>query len=874
MKRTIRRFWWIGAIAVAIGLGMWWTGRDEAPARTRLPALAGGERAEAPAPVAFGTENGLASADPIGALRLEGQVLDGDERPVGGAQVTIDTIPPRTIATEEDGSFGFDDLLPRHYSLVAIAPEGVAGPATARLTASSDPVILRLRAAAAIDVAVVDAATGRPIEGASVEVRGAGAARRTGADGVAALEPLVPGRWPLVVAAPGYGTAFDTVVASAEARTEVAIALHDGVRVRGRVRDETGAAVADALVWAEPTGAWTGEPDPQRDGVRTGADGSFELGGVGRGTHLICALAPGFAPGATAPLHLDGDLDGVELTLARGMQIAGRTVRRDGTPATGAVVRVSWTGGARMSHVDGDGRFAIGALPSGSVWIVARDPEASSQPRRMVLDEVSPEEAATLELVLDNEGVIAGVVVDRTGAPIEGAQVSGKRLDLAERSGLAASRPELTDAAGRFALRGLEPGEYRLAATRDPRDLARAVETSGTLVSAGATDVRLVLEADGTIAGRVAFRSGGSPATYVVRLGRTGMPTTFTTDRFELTAPPGRHALWIEGPGFTAASVDGLVAVAAETTDAGTVVVDRGRVLRGVVVDATGAAAPGAEVTAGTVLSGTGARADVGEGGPGFRSDVKRTTTRADGSFELTGVTSAPLSLVAVSSAGRSAPVAVPAGSDDVTGLTLAMLREGRLAGVVSSAGRPLRAIVNAQAHESPLAMMTVMSSDGAYHFDHLAPGRYTVAPVAGDPYSGSPFYPRAVEVRAGATTTLDLPVEPGSATLTVEAPGVSAGLVFVTTRPGSATSALALVIELGQQDGGQWAIAPVRDGGAVFRELATGQARACVVAMTGDGDRDTSALFEEMVRTGGGLAATCDTVSTSGSVTLAATGR
>jgi protocatechuate 3,4-dioxygenase beta subunit len=505
------------------------------------------------------------------------------------------------------------------------------------------------------------------------------------------------------------------------------------------------------------------------------------------------------------------------------------------------------------------------------VWIVARDLDASSPPRRIVLDEVTPEEATTLELILEHEAVIAGTVVDQTGAPIEGAQVSAARLDVTARSGLAAPRPELTDAAGRFALRGLEPGDYRVAAARDPRELSRAVETSGAVVSAGATDVRLVLEADGVISGKVALRSGGSPATYAIRIGRDGVPTTFASERFQLDVPPGRHALWVEGPDFTATSVDGLVVEAAETTDAGTIVVDRGRALRGAVVDASGAGVAGAEVTAGTVLAGTGARADLGEGGPGFRSDVKRTTTRSDGSFALTGVASQQLSLVAVSPAGRSAPVAVPAGADDVTGITLPMLREGRLAGVVSQAGEPLRAIVNAQAHDSPLAMMTVISSDGAYHFDHLAPGRYTVSPVAGDPYAGSPFYPRAVEVRAGATTTLDLPVAPGTATMNVRAPGVSAGLVFVTTRPGSATSALPLVIELGRQDGGQWAIAPVSGGGAVFEGLAAGEARACVVAMSGSADRDTSALFEEMVRTGGELAATCATAASDGTITLTA---
>jgi hypothetical protein len=51
-----------------------------------------------------------------GALRLEGLVLDDEERPLGGARVTLDGA--RTTTTEADGSFAFDDLAPRVISIV------------------------------------------------------------------------------------------------------------------------------------------------------------------------------------------------------------------------------------------------------------------------------------------------------------------------------------------------------------------------------------------------------------------------------------------------------------------------------------------------------------------------------------------------------------------------------------------------------------------------------------------------------------------------------------------------------------------------------------------------------------------------------------
>ena len=80
-----------------------------------------------------GAEQVIREDDPTGSLRLEGQVIDGDEKPVGGAIVAIDTNPPRTVTTEADGSFTFDHLIGREYKLEASAGDGYAGPAYLRL---------------------------------------------------------------------------------------------------------------------------------------------------------------------------------------------------------------------------------------------------------------------------------------------------------------------------------------------------------------------------------------------------------------------------------------------------------------------------------------------------------------------------------------------------------------------------------------------------------------------------------------------------------------------------------------------------------------------------------------------------------------------
>src|SRR5690606_12641881 len=108
------------------------------------------------------------------------------------------------------------------------------------------------------------------------------------------------------------------------------------------------------------------------------------------------------------------------------------------------------------------------------------------------------------------------------------------------------------DSSGRFTLRGLTTGDYQLTAARDP---LQAPDRNTTNVAAGATDVRLVVTSAGRIKGTVALTGGGKPAVYTVRVGRGGLPTSFTTGSFEVEAAPGTQSLWIEGPGFTASSI-------------------------------------------------------------------------------------------------------------------------------------------------------------------------------------------------------------------------------------------------------------------------------------------------------------------------------
>src|SRR5262249_58840508 len=78
---------------------------------------------EAAPPVAY-------DDDPAGSLRLEGQVVDADERPVGGAVVSLSSNPRRLARTEADGAFGFDRLVGRADPVAGVQAAATAAPTT------------------------------------------------------------------------------------------------------------------------------------------------------------------------------------------------------------------------------------------------------------------------------------------------------------------------------------------------------------------------------------------------------------------------------------------------------------------------------------------------------------------------------------------------------------------------------------------------------------------------------------------------------------------------------------------------------------------------------------------------------------------------
>jgi protocatechuate 3,4-dioxygenase beta subunit len=731
----------------------------------------------------------ISEDDPIGDLRLEGQVIDDQERPVAGATVAIDSHPTRTVTTEGDGSFAFDKLIGRDYELEAASGDAYAGPVRLRLDTDTEPVILRVRTVSPIEIAVKDRSDGEPIAGAAVELRSILVwTATTGSDGVASFGGVGAGDPTVRVSADGFAPITARLITFGRRDQRIVIAMDGGAPVSGRVTDTAGEAIAGARVIA----AATSEPfpviDPRRDGVVSGDDGTFRIPALAAGTYRLTASAVGHATASSTPIVVDGATErrDIEIALPAGARLSGSVTTAGGEPVAGADIRVVATGwvpwrSSRRAYTAADGTFEIRDLPRRGFDVVGSHELGSHElgSSEIARVDLADRPEASVELTLSISGVISGRVVDHTGEPLAEARVhavpewSGGVEDRAE-WGVRGPQFRVADSGGAFSFRGMPKGRYRLRAVRAGDDEAGLWANQGIVVESGAAGVELVVPASGRVAGRVLYADGEPPAMFAVALG-AGAPIPVVSDdgRFELESPGGMIDVEVSGPSFAPKSVAATVE-GGETADVGTITVERGRSVSGRVFDPGGAPVAGAEVAVGSLLSGDGSKLFIASESVGAKSAV----TGEDGRFVFGGFGRGPLNIVAgKSGVGRSSSVALPRGSGSVS-IDLVLAATGKLTGVVRASGKPVGEtviIVNPLGAISS-KFFVITGADGSFALDMLTAGHYIVFPMigGGGGHGGviarpKDIYMRPVEIARGETTSAEIDFELGAIELEVE---------------------------------------------------------------------------------------------------------
>ncbi|MBP9086696.1 MAG: carboxypeptidase regulatory-like domain-containing protein [Kofleriaceae bacterium] len=790
--------------------------------------------------------------DPKGDLPLEGVVFDALDKPVAGALVALSSNPPRTTLTGDDGTFAFPDLVGRGYTVTARAAAGVAGPVTARLTSKSEPLVLHLRPGGQVSVTVTGVDS-KPVEGATVELRDIDVQTgKTDAAGGLMLTPVVPGGYEVVAWAPGRAKTFQ-FARVAVGKTEIKIMLVAGAAVSGRVLDEAGKPVAAARVRYSGASDWSLQADDRRDAVVSASDGSFRFDALPAGSFRFIGSGGDYAAGSSALIKLDGvsEKSGVEVVMPKGAVVKGRVVDQAKQPVASARVRVGVVGrnvmmaeAPRQAFTDGKGEFEIRGLPRRELAAVAIA-ESGASPN-VALDTTAGD-VKDLTLVLDIDGTIAGIVVDDKGEPLEGVQVSagpnfrggGNRGDMANWR-LRGFPEELTDAGGRFTLTGLAPGSYLVRATRSRSGGGGNRGPGfgeGVEAETGNQNLRVVLPAEATIKGKIAFADGRVPKTFSAGVGMGGQQFGSGDGTFVLEhIAPQKYSLTIRGPEFTAKMID-VDPQAGQTLDVGAITVEAGRQVGGVVL-ANDKPVAGATVFAGRQIFGSGSSSNA-QMGPMNRG-VKQATTADDGTFELSGFGPGDVTVVAEHpTLGRSKAMVLSNNSPGQTELKVVIAPFGALAGVLRQGGKPAEGVfVTTQSTTTPGSMYSVASGpDGAYRFDKLAPDEYKVSATLGMPMMGMRFYSKVVVVASGAETTVDLTVAGGNVTL--EATPVAkngafgAGSIWLVSGVLAATTSRELSYRLAGAGAGasQWQIL-TRGGSAKFVEVVAGTYTVCAAPL------------------------------------------
>lgn len=842
---------------------------DEAPV-TAKPAPQPGKTPEAPrrmsgeeaAPTAPPASPQVAMEnDPVGPLVLEGQVLDGADKPVGGATVRLSSIPPRIATSDADGSFSFDKLVPRTYELVARRGDDVGGPVSHALRAQSDPVVIRIAPGVTIQATVVAAGEGAPVPGATVQLAGDDSlTATTDAKGVARLRGVGGGYVTLAASAPGHAKGQTLVQApeSPGAVVETRIELRRGAPVTGVVVDSRGKPIAGARVWERDVSQafQLGEPD---DRSTTDGKGRFTLAAVAAGTYHFHASHPDHAPGSSEPHTVDGTqpTQGVRIELARGGRVAGRVVDKSNAPVAWATVRVGTPAGGegglggfttRQAVAGERGEFELKGLPRQKLLALAISEEASSP--SVPVDLAAVEERTDVLLRLEVSGRIEGVVVDAGGQPVAEARVTAYRDYFAggasEDFFLRGQAVEATDGDGRFAFRGLVDGPYRLFAARSGTT-TNPFARRGTKVTTGATNVRLTLEADGGIRGVVAFDDGSAPPLFTVEVGLSPpLPVATKDGKFLLdTVPAGSHDLTVRGPDFSQAVVRDVAVTAGQVRDVGVIKVERGRSVSGRVVGKGGAPVADAAVVLGEQLLGDGrSLASAALKSFGDRMGVRQTRTDGEGRFTISGVGKEKDLVIAAEhdAHGRSPTQVVPAGPQSPV-VDLQLAGTGSLGGVVRAGGKPageVTVIATSPAAAKQNIMVTT-ARDGRYQIDRLAVGEYKVTAMRGAGMGATMAAARA-RVDAGKRSEVDIEIAVGDVTLVVDVKPrgdgkIDLAQVFLFTGKVGATNGKQVneAFLAASETGGAKVQNAVGGNPARFTEVSPGEHSLCIVPVTGD---------------------------------------
>ena len=642
-------------------------------------------------------------------------------------------------------------------------------------------------------------------------------------DGVFTLYGLAAGKLTLAAQADGYLDAEgpELEVKDGQRLDGYEIVLDPGNEIAGRVEWTDGSAARHALVVASTRERQGWRNEIARD--QTDENGAFVLSGLGEGPYELRAEleAAGAeeerpaAPVRTAMLDRRGDLGalsisapsentstwrarlqgvlpktaGVLLVLQPPTGFRGIVVDDTGAPVKSFRVEASpagdmpWSNGIQRDFTSEDGAFELAGVHEGD-WSVKATAEGHAAAAKVPI--TVPQVGPPITLRLDRAITVRGTVVDPSGTPVAGAKVEARGGDSERGFSRGDSTTTESDEDGGFRFEDLAPSGLALTASREgwaPSEAVPLIAAPGSSVA----DVVLTLRVGATITGEV-YDAKGEPDTGALVTAGGGGFGAFGAGDLTATAdsagtfriehvPPGKVTV-VAMPNEDAL-LDGLESAEGEEGMMmgflGQMRMQSVEVADSQEVHVVLGAEPKSPVrVTGTVTEDdepiAGASVLVIEEGGAMLQGMKVARTNDAGVFEVT-VDRPGAFVFNVSREGfgdRQVPffVDVPEGKEHRVDLALPL---GVIAGrVVGPTGSPVEGIGVRLAQPGGVIRVfdfdqsrnVVTDGDGAFRFEHVEPGTYSVHAGGGSSFfaEGSKHY--GAEVLDGIEVEADETVD------------------------------------------------------------------------------------------------------------------